>query len=542
MLIVHSTNDDNVRTKHSAMMYEAAKKAGVEIKWLWHQSDHMTPSWPPNLNATSDVHQPFSMYCGDYTYDEWLNMWFSHHLYDLDNSIMKKLPGVLALDNVKGEWIPYDSWESPNTIVLNNANLVSDSQGMAAMSRVKYEEPEDYSENYSEQDFPRFDNAKPRDEGIIMPAASVKSIFSSAADSVTVINSANGSSSWQNFLNTPTAGSTVYHFNLTENVAIKGVVKINIKAAISSVATPSGENSLNIHAKLVEIAAPSTTLKTYGRASNGTAATAMGSSPGYNLIKAGGAWQGGGMASYNLVEFIQQTTATYREIAKGWMDLNNPSAGFDSYTADRNNHLVASGDALGVYHDYCLCLQPIIHTASKGNKLALIITTGAGSAAAYTGNNAFTFTIDNDATNIVIPIANPAITIVTQPTHTTTVTEGKITGDLTVAASVNPNGPTLTYQWYSNTADTNTGGTAIPGATSTSFTIPTTLTAGTYYYFCEVSATGVQTVRSNAGTVKVNPKSGILDPDCWDLSEFGCNAFGIGALLFIIPFVLKRKS
>jgi hypothetical protein len=102
----------------------------------------------------------------------------------------------------------------------------------------------------------------------------------------------------------------------------------------------------------------------------------------------------------------------------------------------------------------------------------------------------------------------PVITITTQPTAPAALTEGSITGSLTVAASVTE-GKMLSYQWYSNTSASNTGGTAISGATSASYTLPTTLTVGTYYYFCEVVAEGVTAVRSNAVTVTValNPKT-----------------------------------
>jgi len=99
--------------------------------------------------------------------------------------------------------------------------------------------------------------------------------------------------------------------------------------------------------------------------------------------------------------------------------------------------------------------------------------------------------------------AAPVITIATQPAAATSVTAGAVTGSLTVAATVT-GGATLSYQWYSNTANNNTGGTAISGATSASFTIPTTLTAGAYYYFCEVRATGAASVRSNVSTVTVS--------------------------------------
>jgi len=104
----------------------------------------------------------------------------------------------------------------------------------------------------------------------------------------------------------------------------------------------------------------------------------------------------------------------------------------------------------------------------------------------------------------------PIITINTQPAPTTNVTAGSISGSLTVAASVTQ-GATLSYQWYSNTSNSNTGGTSISGATGTSFNIPTTLTEGTYYYFCEVRATGgAISVRSNVARVNVLAAGSVL--------------------------------
>ena len=81
-----------------------------------------------------------------------------------------------------------------------------------------------------------------------------------------------------------------------------------------------------------------------------------------------------------------------------------------------------------------------------------------------------------------------SITITSHP-QSVTVTRAAITGNLSVVATAPP-GTTLSYQWFSNTSASNTGGAPISGATGTSFTIPTTLTATTHY-FVEVSATGV---------------------------------------------------
>lgn len=94
----------------------------------------------------------------------------------------------------------------------------------------------------------------------------------------------------------------------------------------------------------------------------------------------------------------------------------------------------------------------------------------------------------------------PTVTITTQPQNAT-VTQGAITGDLTVAATASSS--TLLYQWYSNTSASMTDGTAIPDATGASMTIPTDLTEGSYYYYCAVSA-GATTVKTNAVTVTVS--------------------------------------
>ena len=58
---------------------------------------------------------------------------------------------------------------------------------------------------------------------------------------------------------------------------------------------------------------------------------------------------------------------------------------------------------------------------------------------------------------------------------------------LSVTASVGDGG-TLSYQWYSNTTTTNSGGTLISGATSADYTPPTAV-AGTLYYYCVVTNT-----------------------------------------------------
>jgi hypothetical protein len=67
---------------------------------------------------------------------------------------------------------------------------------------------------------------------------------------------------------------------------------------------------------------------------------------------------------------------------------------------------------------------------------------------------------------------------------------------------------TASYQWYSNTTNSNTGGTAIAGATTNSYT-PPGATIGTSYYYGVVTLTGLGcgSVSSNVATVNI-----IADP------------------------------
>jgi len=94
--------------------------------------------------------------------------------------------------------------------------------------------------------------------------------------------------------------------------------------------------------------------------------------------------------------------------------------------------------------------------------------------------------------------SNTAIT--TQSTSPAPVCAGSTIGDITVAASGTG---TVTYQWYSNTSASNTGGTLLTGETGTSYT-PTNTTAGNYYYYA-IATSSCSTASSSVATVVVNP-------------------------------------
>ncbi|MFP5041945.1 beta strand repeat-containing protein [Parasediminibacterium sp. JCM 36343] len=87
----------------------------------------------------------------------------------------------------------------------------------------------------------------------------------------------------------------------------------------------------------------------------------------------------------------------------------------------------------------------------------------------------------------VSAVTNPTVT--TQPSTTpASYCQNTISGSvtaLTVASTIPGSGTISGYQWYSNAANANTGGTLISGATAASYT-PSTATAGTLYYYCAV--------------------------------------------------------
>ncbi|MDR2357806.1 MAG: S-layer homology domain-containing protein, partial [Oscillospiraceae bacterium] len=93
--------------------------------------------------------------------------------------------------------------------------------------------------------------------------------------------------------------------------------------------------------------------------------------------------------------------------------------------------------------------------------------------------------------------------------------QGDTTAALTVVASVTDDGE-LSYQWYSNTSDSNNGGTSLGetnGAQTASYTPPTAVVGTTYYYVVVTNTnTGVNgsttaTVTSAAAQITVTPKS-----------------------------------
>jgi gliding motility-associated-like protein len=85
----------------------------------------------------------------------------------------------------------------------------------------------------------------------------------------------------------------------------------------------------------------------------------------------------------------------------------------------------------------------------------------------------------------VITIPDP--TVSSQPQSASYCVNAPTVTPLSVIASGGTG--TFSYQWYSNTSNSPTGGTLIQGATTDSY-IPPVSVVGTYYYYCLISQTG----------------------------------------------------
>ncbi|MBP6756920.1 MAG: hypothetical protein KA210_12305, partial [Bacteroidia bacterium] len=121
-------------------------------------------------------------------------------------------------------------------------------------------------------------------------------------------------------------------------------------------------------------------------------------------------------------------------------------------------------------------------------RLASTATNGASGNILLTSTNATDITV---ATGTAVINSAPAIT--TQPSAVSqNVTQGATPANLSVTAT----GAGLTYQWFSNTTNTTTGGTLLSSATNATYT-PLTTSVGTLYYYVVVSGTCSPAVTSS---------------------------------------------
>ena len=278
---------------------------------------------------------------GDSSYDEILNRWFSHYLYGVENGAEDMAAVTAQSSHDTNVWNTYDSWDTASSM-----------------------------------------------------------IFKANADSeTTTINSNYGaigvtSQNWQSkFTADSTDGSVMYTQTVEKDTTIKGTVAVNFSALTENTdenGTPIGErDALMVSAMLVDIAPEGETFPAFNIAPRSSYVAK-------DTIAAGGAWMGGGLPNYDLTK-LKASDVTYKIISRGWMDLCNPGAGFDSHTADTRVALDGK-----TYHDYTIYLQSTVYEVEAGHTLALVIYAYEPGMARYTQN--YQITIDNSTVSADIPV------------------------------------------------------------------------------------------------------------------------------------------
>lgn len=95
---------------------------------------------------------------------------------------------------------------------------------------------------------------------------------------------------------------------------------------------------------------------------------------------------------------------------------------------------------------------------------------------------------------------SPSVNITAQP-KSTTVTEGSVSGSLSVTATSEG---VLSYQWYACEDESGKGAVKIAGANAASMKLDTALEVGTHYYFVRIIIDGMASTDSAVAAVTVN--------------------------------------
>ncbi len=323
-LIVQGLNDENVSTKQFEMMHKAFENAGQTVKAILHQGPHITPTM---------ANKGYGINIDGKYYDDIVNKWISHYLYDVDNDA-EYMPAVLVQSNVDQKvWEKTSSWYTAHNLVLESSsfgNSVIDADwGSAGVT----------AENFDESMSLRDTNMSKR------------------------------------YLSAP----------LEKPVTIQGTVCLNLKAALKSGNASTDFDPVNVNdvdtltmklgnsqesARMddVEIAVLLCDIcdKSFD--------SIQSSDPERNVIptkvvKEGAIMNGSNLPSFDESEF-ETVNKNYRVITRAFADLCNPEAGFEPETSTNSIKLVA-----GEYHDYHVYLNSTRYTLEPGHSLAVVIAT-----------------------------------------------------------------------------------------------------------------------------------------------------------------------
>ena len=473
-LIVHGLNDDNVRTKQFQLMYDAFKNANQNVKLLLHQGAHITPDY--------DSHKT-SLLIGSETYNGILNRWFSHYLYDQDNGA-EEMAAVTVQSNVDGSWTTLNDWDG-------NTDTLRLSCGDEGETTVTSQYPSDVtSRNWTSKFLSNTESSEARavytmdvdtDTVIIgTPAVHVKAApMQHLAQQTAAVSDA---------IDRAAAPRGIDHEEIMNPANQTAADEDDGIAAMSL--DGDSRNALMMSAMLVDLSDTAFPTYTTSVTEERTGETN---------------WVGSGAQDYDVIRF-KQVNSNYKVVAQGWMDLANPSAGFDSASAENKVDLED-----GTYYDYTLYLQPTHYTVKAGHKLALVLFTYQPGMASY--SEAYGYTFQNAETYAEIPV-NSLYTL-----HYAAGANGTVTADQADGAQLEANSlVTLTAAADSgyDFSGWTVNGAAVAGGATKTFTINsnTTITANFTVHHSSSgggsssgSSTTVSASKSDNGSVSIDKTS-----------------------------------
>jgi hypothetical protein len=135
----------------------------------------------------------------------------------------------------------------------------------------------------------------------------------------------------------------------------------------------------------------------------------------------------------------------------------------------------------------------------------IVVIRYASSTAQATGGTITSYTSGSTTYQVHTFTSGGTFTVTSAiSTHPSTTTQNICINGSSTTLSVTANGTSPTYQWYSNASNSNSGGTIISGAQSSTYTPPTSV-AGTKYYYCYVTTVSNGNQYSNAsGAININ--------------------------------------
>ncbi|MBP3805156.1 MAG: hypothetical protein J6I76_14950 [Oribacterium sp.] len=302
-LIVHGMNDFNVTTKQSDLMARAFESAGQPYKLVLHQNGHSTLD---------------GMLINDELWQNIMNKWLSHYLYDVDNDI-EDMPMVSVQSNVDGSFRTYDTWADFRYHTF------------------------DYDKKVNPDNFNHVDTT------------AIGSTFAKYYQSTDEFGRENIRDNY--YLSLPDSVHAKYVYEVPDNYTFTGVPEVHLKLSTKDVT----KDGMVVSAMLLDTIDGEESFKAY-----------MTKQRIYDTLPTrtfGAAETGGGLPYTKVKEYVQSNT-TAKLITFGYTDLKNPGGGYEGKDYRRRTEEMNAGE----YYDYTIYLMPTSYTFEPGHKAVLIIT------------------------------------------------------------------------------------------------------------------------------------------------------------------------